>query len=296
MPRRIPALLVLGLAAALLTGSSAAGAAEVPTAAGVSISAAGASASAPTVATAAPTRPAVADGAFVVVRESGEVYRIVGGAPVYVSSWVAFGGPPPLTSISLAQLNAMPLTPADGTFVVGAQRGEVYRFAGGAPLYVTSWDQFGGPQPVTAVDVVALDNAGQAGVFSHVRATPADGTFVVGGIGWGHVYRFAGGAPVYVSSLAAFGGQPRLTVVDHSALDFAGAGGAFNHARFYPADGTYIHGAQTGRVYQVQGGIALFVADWSLVGGPKLSTAVDQVAINLAGGTQFAHLRGVGTL
>ncbi len=241
------------------------------------------------------TTPAVREGSFVVVRGSGAVYRVVGGAPVYVSSWTPFGGPQPVTPISAAQLSAMPLTPADGTFVVAGQRGDVYRFAGGAPLYVSSWTPFGGPQAVTAVDAAALDNAGGGGVWNHVRAMPADGTFVVGaGPSYGHVYRFAGGAPVYVSSWGPFGGPQRFTAVDHAALDLAGSGGPWNHARYTPADGTYLHGAQTGKVYEMRGGMALYVADWSHVGGPKPTTAVDQVAIDLAGlGLTLAHIRGV---
>jgi hypothetical protein len=32
------------------------------------------------------------DGTFVQVNETGQVYRIAGGAPLYVSTWSAFGG------------------------------------------------------------------------------------------------------------------------------------------------------------------------------------------------------------
>ena len=356
MRRRTSALLV-GLVAALLASPSAAGAAEARVA-----EARAAASSAPALVgvriAGAVTGPAVADGTFVVVRETGEVYRVVGGAPVYVSTWSVFGGPQPVTPISSAQLAALPRTPADGTLVVGAPRGEVYRFVGGAPLYVSSWSAFGGPQPVTAVDVAALDNAGRPGPWSQVRATPADGTFVVGAqrgevyrfvggaplyvLSWapfggaqpvtavdvvaldnagaggvwdhvrptpadgtfvvgaarGEVHRFAGGAPVYVTSFAAFGGPPPLTYVHDAALDNAGAGGGWNHVRFYPADGTLLSGAQTGRVYQVVGGVALYVAAWGQVGGPQPTTVVDQVAVDGAGlgGINFIHLRGTGTL
>ena len=35
------------------------------------------------------------DGTFVQVNETGQVYRIAGGAPLYVSTWSAFGGAQP---------------------------------------------------------------------------------------------------------------------------------------------------------------------------------------------------------
>ena len=142
MRRRTSALLV-GLVAALLASPSAAGAAEARVA-----EARAAASSAPALVgvrvAGAVTGPAVADGTFV-VRLAGEVYRVVGGAPVYVSTWSVFGGPQPVTPISSAQLAALPRTPADGTLVLGAPRGEVYRFVGGAPLYVSSWSAFGEP-------------------------------------------------------------------------------------------------------------------------------------------------------
>jgi hypothetical protein len=187
MRRKSSVIAALGLVAALTSGAAPATAADTRATTAAAVVAA--------------ARPAVPDASFVVVRETHEVYRIVGGAPVYVTSWDAFGGPQLVTPITAAQLNAMPLTPADGTVVVGAQRGrgEVYRFAGGAPIYVSHWDNVSGPLAATPVDIAAIDNAGRPGIWSHVRATPADGTFVVGGALWGFVYRFAGGAPVYVA-------------------------------------------------------------------------------------------------
>ena len=86
-------------------------------------------------------------------------------------------------------------------------------------------------------------------------------------------------------------------MIDHAAIDHAGSGGPWNHVNYYPADGTYIHGGQTGRVYQVQAGKALYVPSWSRVGGPKPTTAVDEQAVNFAGfGLPFNHLTGTGVL
>ena len=79
----------------------------------------------------------------------GAIFRIAGGAPVYVSNWAAIGGPQPsraLDSTDWAELNQYP---ADGTFVITAA-GTVFRFAGGAPIYVSNWAAVGGPQPAGA--------------------------------------------------------------------------------------------------------------------------------------------------
>ena len=49
--------------------------------------------------------------------------------------------------------------PADGTFIKNIA-GDVFRFAGGAPLYVFSWDNVGGWQASTLIDHVILDGNG----------------------------------------------------------------------------------------------------------------------------------------
>src|SRR3954471_16462722 len=54
----------------------------------------------------------------------------------------------------------------------------------------------------------ALDNAGAGGVWNHVNAVPADGT-LVNGSPTGQVYRFAGGAPLYISTWDEVGVRSR---------------------------------------------------------------------------------------
>jgi hypothetical protein len=166
---------------------------------------------------------------FVQATENGEVYRLAGGAPIYVSSWVPFGGGQPVTVVPFARVQSLLSVPADGTFIQGQQRGEVYRVAGGAPIYVSSWAPFGGEQPFTVVDQVAIDGAGSGTApFSHLRAVPADGTFIQGAQ-TGRVYQVEGGKPVYVPSWAPFGGEQPFTVVDQAAIDAAGTGGKWDH-------------------------------------------------------------------
>ena len=124
-----------------------------------------------------PSGGSISDGSFVSAPD-GRVYRVAGGAPIYVSSWNAVGGPQPVTNISFQQLDAMRPVPADGTFIRTSQDGAVYRVAGGAPIYVSTWDTYGGPQPSVDVDKWAVDNI--ANPAAHLRPVPADGTLVRG--------------------------------------------------------------------------------------------------------------------
>jgi hypothetical protein len=228
-------------------------------------------------------RSSPADGSF--VSANGFVYRFAGGAPLYVSSWAAVGGSAPATQIDPAAIanadaggawNHVHRYPADGTFVnTGA--GYVYRFAGGAPLYVSSWASVGGSQPSTRIDQSAIDNADGGSPWDHVRRYPADGTFI--GTSGGYVYRFAGGAPLYVSTWASVGGAQPATGIDQAAVDNADGGAPWNHIRKYPADGTLVN-TSTGVVYRFAGGAPLFVSTWASIGGSQPSTRVDQAVID----------------
>ena len=129
----------------------------------------------------------VADGTFIRGGQRAEVYRVVGGAPVFVSTWTAFGGAQPTVTVdqvaidqagTSARYNRLLAKPADGTFLRGAQRGEIYRMAGGAPVYVSSWTAFGGAKPTTTVDQVAVDKAGSATRYNHLSFRPLDGTIL----------------------------------------------------------------------------------------------------------------------
>jgi hypothetical protein len=134
-------------------------------------------------------------GSFLRVRETGEVYRLVGRTPVYVSTWTAFGGTKPTYLVSSTSLATLPVRPAEGIFIRGAQRGETYRVVGGAPVYVSTWAAFGGPKPYTTVDQVAIDKAGSATRYNHLRFRPVDGTTVTAQPS-GKRYRISGGVPV----------------------------------------------------------------------------------------------------
>src|SRR5579862_9951601 len=187
-----------------------------------------------------------ADGTF--VSYQGNVYRMAGGAPLYVSNWAVFGGPQPTVALSAAQWNSLRPYPADGTLISTTQDGRVYRIAGGAPLYVSTWNAVGGPQPSVAVDQWDVDNTSDA--HAHLRQYPADGTFI--NTFASHVYRFAGGAPFLVSSWSIFGGTQPSTTVDQWDVD--NRFDPHTHVRPAPADGTIVEGLPSASYWSFSSG------------------------------------------
>lgn len=131
---------------------------------------------------------ALPDGTF--VSYEGKVYRLAGGAPLYVHSWTAFGGAQPTIPLVATQWKALNPVPANGTFIRATATGKVYRIAGGAPIYVPNWSAFGGPQPTITVDRWDILNISSAA--AHLRSVPANGT-VVEGLPSGHYWLFNSG-------------------------------------------------------------------------------------------------------
>ena len=233
--------------------------------------------------TTAPSWPP-AEGSF--VSHGGFIYRIVGGAPVYVFSWGAVGGPQPSTPLSAAQFASLPQFPRNGT-ILDSSGGGVYIAAGGAPLYLSNWAAIGGPKAGIGIDQAAINNAGGGVPWDHLRAYPADGTFLNSSTG--AVYRVAGGAPMFVSNWNIYGGVQPYVTIDQWDLDHAGSTAAA-HLRAYPADGTFLN-SSTGAVYRVAGGAPMFVSNWNIYGGVQPYVTIDQWDLDHAGNSPAAHLR-----
>jgi hypothetical protein len=230
-----------------------------------------------------------ANGTFIRDNTNGTVYRIIGGAPVYVSSWGAVGGEQATVSASPATIAALPATPADGALVGAA--GWIWVFAGGAPLPVADWAHIGGPKPYFAIDNAAIVNAGGGGIWNHVRPIPRDGTFVGAS---GSIYVFAGGAPYWVGDWAHVGGPKPYTSVDEVAIDNASGGGLWDHVRALPTDGTLV--AAGGSIYVFAGGTPFWVTNWANIGGPQPYTPIDQLIIdNIGGAGVWSHTRTTPT-
>src|SRR5665213_1685602 len=234
----------------------------------------------------------IGEGSF--VSHDGFVYRIAGGAPIYVSNWNAVGGPQSATALSDAQFASLPQYPRDGTILDGSG-GKVFVVAGGAPLYVSNWNAIGGPKTGVGVDEAAIDNAGGGVPWDHLLARPADGTLVASGA-TGMVYAMAGGAPLYVSNWAAIGGARSVTEIDQWDIDNASNPAA--HLNAVPADGTLVASGATGMVYEIAGGAPLYVSNWAAIGGARSVVGIDQWDIDNIG-NPAAHMNAVpsdGTL
>jgi hypothetical protein len=220
------------------------------------------------------------------------VYRMAGGAPIYVSAWSAVGGQQPVTVLTAAQFAALLPRPRDGTFLRDATTGEVFRVAGGAPVYVNSWDNVGGQQPAVNTDHWNLVNI--ASPLSHLNAVPADGTFVRD-MTTNEIFRVAGGAPLYVSTWSVFGGAKASVGLDHWA--FANITNPAAHLSAVPADGTFLQDVVSKGFFVVAGGAPLPVASWSVYGGPRPSVGIDPwvLANPTKPATHLAAAPAVGT-
>ena len=225
------------------------------------------------------------DGSFVQVSGSPAIYRMAGGAPLYVSDWAAVGGPQPYTIVSQQQFDSLRAYPGDGTFIATSGDGRVYEIAGGAPLYVSNWATVGGAKPTVGVDRWDVDNISDP--HAHLRAYPGDGTFIATS-GDGRVYEIAGGAPLYVSNWATVGGAKPTVGVDRWDVDNISDPHA--HLRAYPGDGTFIATSGDGRVYEIAGGAPLYVSNWATVGGAKPTVGVDRWDVDNIS-DPHAHLR-----
>ena len=226
-----------------------------------------------------------ADGSF--VSYQGNVYRIAGGAPLYVSNWAAVGGAQPTTPLSAAQWSALSPVPANGTVLDTTSDG-VFVVAGGAPLYLSNFNAV----PGSAADGVAVDNwdvenAGSGP--SHLNPVPADGT-VLAANGDG-VYVVAGGAPLYLSNYASVPGSAGAQVtVD--AWDVENAGSGPSHLNAVPSNGTVLDTNGDG-VFVVAGGAPLYLSNFANVpGSASDGVAVDAWDVENAGSGP-SHLNAV---
>jgi hypothetical protein len=136
--------------------------------------------------------PVPADGT-VVETDTGAVYVVAGGAPMFVTSTSVFNPPPTPFLVDgwdivnagnpLSHLNPVP---SNGTFLT-TTIGQTYRVAGGAPIAVTNWTVFGGVQSSVLID--PWDIANIVNPFAHLAYRPSVGT-VVQGLPSGAYWRF----------------------------------------------------------------------------------------------------------
>lgn len=212
--------------------------------------------------------------------EDYTIWQIVGGAPLYVSSWARVGGPKPYGRSSRASLAALPKYPRDGTLIASSPSGRVYTIVNGTTFYVSNWANIGGPKPVTFVDDWAVDN--------QMRQQAPDGTLFAGSQ-TGRVFQVVGGAPLYISTWSVVGSPQHVITVDEWSIV------QHFHLRPYPQDGTYVHGHRTGKIYIVAGGKPFYLTDWRLVGGPRPYQTVDDWVLDTNYNKGYADFPVSGT-
>src|SRR4051794_5427986 len=129
------------------------------------------------------------DGALIRLTTNNWTYRIVGGAPLHITSCTYTNGCQGRKDV--ANLNGYRATPADGAMIFGGSDGGTYRFVGGAPLWLSKCSYGGRCAARIQTDAAAFKDT------AHVKAMPPKGT-VVRNVDDGGFYRFAGGAPLLV--------------------------------------------------------------------------------------------------
>ena len=127
--------------------------------------------------------PVPADGTMFVT-DTGAIYVVAGGAPMYVSSTfgITTASPPFLVDQWNLDNVGNPVShlrpyPASGTFLT-TTTGQSYRIAGGAPIAITNWSLFGGTQPSVKID--PWDIANTSNPLARLVSRPTVGTAVEG--------------------------------------------------------------------------------------------------------------------
>ncbi|MFH8224062.1 hypothetical protein ACH4C2_33725 [Streptomyces sp. NPDC018057] len=188
-------------------------------------------------------RPVPSDGATV-QDQQGQIFKFAGGAPIHMATCdgSGCGSPVKVSTWSIATLDHMRSVPADGA-TVQDQQGQIFKFAGGAPIHMATCDGSGcgSPVKVSTWSIATLD---------HMNSAPVDGSTVQDQ--QGQIFKFAGGAPIH---MATCDGSGCGTPVKISTWSIA----ALEHMRPYPTDGTTIRDQQ-GQIFKFAGGAPVHMA------------------------------------
>lgn len=205
---------------------------------------------------AAPASAQLPDNSLIRVVGTAPVYRVVGGAPIWLSDCAYI--PEGCGAVrEIGSLNGYGPYPRDGVTIrnYAPGSGAVYRFAGGAPLWLSKCNAASPCPEQYQVDYGSLDPAR----YSHARQLPLDGT-VVRNIDDGGYYRFAGGAPLVTRCDIGPGcvGPP---TIDNGTIESNGTNGATPaHLRQLPIDGTTVKNIDDGSFWRFAGGAPLLLA------------------------------------
>jgi len=190
------------------------------------------------------------DGSF--VSYQGKAYELAGGAPVYVSSWAAVGGPHVSLALTTLQWRQLRALPTDGTLLRTGAAGAVFEIVGGAPLFVQNLTALGSTRTPVVIDPWDVTNL--ANPLSHLRTVPVNGTFITAAQ-TGRTYRVAGDAPFPINSWAGFGGVQSSEIVD--VWDVLHPANPLSRLRARPINGARVEAAVAGTYWLFQSGYRL---------------------------------------
>jgi Domain of unknown function (DUF1906) len=189
------------------------------------------------------------DGTFVQLLGAPLVYRLAGGAPLYVNDWASVGGPQSAAVLTAQQFSALRPFPLGGTYLQ-TSTGGLYIVAGGAPLWISNpslFDVFGLTPTYIAIDQWDIDNIGNPLV--RLRPLPANGTWLT--TPTGQIYRVAGGFPFPIASWTPYGGpQPSVTI---DPWDIQNLNSPLAHLLAAPVDGTVVEGLPSATYWMFKG-------------------------------------------
>ncbi|MFC3822088.1 hypothetical protein [Planomonospora venezuelensis] len=219
----------------------------------------------------------LADGTVLATTDTKRIYKMVGGAPVWQATCADDICRPQSRPTTQAVINAGPATPRNGSTAVD-QRGRIYLFVGGAPLWQDTC-----AAPVTCGSPVKVSDW-SIDAREHMNQRPADGHLVQAKAGsvdlpvavtvGGALIPFADPQEVIDSG---YGGDWASRVVAISAHSYQLLG-------FDPANNTLIQGAS--------GGVSTPVA--MVVGNAIIPFASEQEVIDVGYGANWRSLvRGV---
>jgi hypothetical protein len=171
-------------------------------------------------------------GSFVRARENGVVYKMVGRTPVQVTSWAPYGGTKPTMPVYRTSLLTLPTKIANGSFIKGTARGEVFRVVGGAPIYVSSWASVGGSKATTLIAQNTIDLAGSSSSYAALSRYPATSyASAVDSTGRVINYKVSAGWAYRLRSWSQVGGVKPTVRIDMAAITHAGQAGKWSHLK-----------------------------------------------------------------
>jgi hypothetical protein len=193
----------------------------------------------------------------------GSIYRIVGAAPLHISSCAYTNGCAGV--VNVPNLDGYLNVPRDGALLRNADNGNIYEVVGGAPLHLGScaYANCGAAVNVDSYPINALD---------HLNAVPSNGSLIRNGDN-GNIYEVVGGAPLHLGS-CAYANCGAAVNVDSYPIN------ALDHLNAVPSNGSLIRNGDNGNIYEVAGGAALPVTNCAAIGGCTAELTLDGYALS----------------